>query len=243
VLKKPIRNYGNESNYQYGIKAGAARVMGLLARHGVTATFTAAAQALERAPALARAIVEGGHEVCCHGWRWIHQFQLDEAAERAFIRKGVESIRATTGTRPVGWLSRYLVTDNTRRLLAEAGFRYHMDDYSDDRPFWDVVGGKPIVVLPYALDSNDMKFWLAPGFMPRDWLSYALDTFAVLHEEGARDLRMMSLGVHLRIIGRPGRIGALDAFLAHVTKQPDVWIATRLQIADAFAAQHPPPAG
>ena len=143
ALKKPIRNYGNESNYQYGIKAGAPRVLRLLQTHGINATFTAAAVALERAPQLARDIAAQGHETCAHGYRWVHQFHMEEAVERAFIRNAVASIERTTGTRPYGWLSRYLLTANTRRLLAEEGFLYHMDDYSDDQPFWEVVAGKP----------------------------------------------------------------------------------------------------
>ena len=134
-VKKPIRNYGNESNYQYGIKAGAPRVMRLLDKYDVRATWTAAAVALERAPEIASYIRERGHEPCSHGHRWVHQFRMDEDAERKFIRDAAASIERTTGTRPVGWLSRYLLTDNTRRLLAEEGFRYHMDDYSDDVPF------------------------------------------------------------------------------------------------------------
>ena len=166
TLKKPIRNFGNESNYQYGIKRGAPRVMDLLERRQLTATFTAAALSLERAPALTERIVAGGHEVCSHGWRWVHQFQMDEVKERDFINKAADSIERTTGTRPVGWLSRYLLTENTRRLLVEAGFGYHMDDYSDDKPFWEQAGGKPILIMPYALDSNDMKMWTDPAYTP-----------------------------------------------------------------------------
>jgi len=239
-LKKAMRNYGNESNYQYGLKAGAPRVMRLLNDYGMTATFTAAAVSLERAPDLTKQIVAGGHEVCSHGWRWVHQFHMDEAAERDFIRKAVASIEATTGTRPFGWLSRYLLTDNTRRLLIEEGFRYHMDDYSDDLPFWDESGAKPILIVPYAVDSNDMKMWTAPSLTPRQWLDYAIDTFDWLYREGADDPKMMSLGLHLRIIGRPGRIGALEKFLQHVQKHDDVWIATRQQIAARWAELHPP---
>ena len=240
VLKKPIRNFGNESNYRYGIKAGAPRVMALLERARITATFTAAAQSLERAPDLARRIVEGGHEVCSHGWRWVHQFHMSEEEERDFIRKAVRSIERTTGRRPFGWLSRYLSTPSTRRLLIEEGFTYHMDDYSDDRPFWDYVDGKPIVIVPYALDSNDMKMWTAPAFTPADWLRYAVDTFDWLYAEGEREPRMMSLGLHLRIIGRPGRIGYLERFIEHVKRHDRVWIATRKAIADHWAAQNPP---
>jgi peptidoglycan/xylan/chitin deacetylase (PgdA/CDA1 family) len=243
VLKQPIRNYGNESNYQYGIKAGAPRILRLLDTYRVPATFTTAALALERAPALARDIVAGGHEICAHGYRWVHQFRMTEDEERAFIRQAMRSITATTGSRPYGWLSRYLLTPNTRRLLIEAGFTYHMDDYSDDAPFWDIVGGRAIVILPYALDSNDMKFWTAPALTPAQWLEYAIDTFEVLYSEGATQPRMMSLGVHLRIIGRPGRIGALQRFLQHLRTKPRVWCATRKQIADHFAAQVPAPTG
>ena len=242
TLKKPVRNYGNESNYQYGIKAGAPRVMDLLDQYGVAATFTAAAVALERAPNLVARIVEGGHEVCAHGHRWVHQFHMSEAIEREFIQSAVRSIQQTVGERPYGWLSRYLLTENTRRLLAEEGFSYHMDDYSDDLPFWNTDSGKPIVIMPYALDSNDMKMWTDPAYTPDAWLKYAIDTFDWLVKEGESGApKMMSLGVHLRIIGRPGRIGAFDAFLRHVTARRDVWIATRKNIRDRWAEANPAP--
>jgi peptidoglycan/xylan/chitin deacetylase (PgdA/CDA1 family) len=239
ALKAPVRNYANESNYLYGIKAGAPRVLGLLEKYRVPATFTAAAVSLERAPELARRIAGAGHEVCAHGWRWVHQFRMDEGAEREFIAKAVTSIEASTGSRPYGWLSRYLFTENTRRLLAEAGFLYHMDDFSDDLPFWDRSGEKPMLILPYALDSNDMKMWTAPAYTPAEWLDYAVDSFDWLLAEGVREPRMMSLGVHLRIIGRPGRIGAFAKFLEHATSRQGVWPATRLAIAKAWAEAHP----
>ena len=246
TVSRPMRMHGNESNYQYGIKAGAPRILRLLDDHRIRATWTAAALALERAPDLARAITARGDEVCSHGWRWAHQFWMDEAKEREFIVKARDSLERTTGVRPQGWLSRYLHTEATRRLLAEEGFSYHMDDYSDDFPFWDVVhtatGPKPMVILPYALDSNDMKFWLAPALTAKDWLTYATDTFDWLAAESEREgARYMSLGLHLRIIGRPGRIGALEGFLEHIAKRPDVWIASRSEIAAAFAAKIDPP--
>jgi peptidoglycan/xylan/chitin deacetylase (PgdA/CDA1 family) len=240
TLKRPVRNLANESNYQYGILAGAARVLGLLERYRIRTTFTAAAVALERAPNLARAIAAGGHEVCAHGYRWIHQFDMSEEEERAFIRQAVESIQKSTAQRPYGWLSRYLFTPNTRRLLIEEGFLYHMDDYSDDLPFWDFADGRAILVIPYALDTNDMKFWIAPALTPEQWLAYAIDSFEVLYEEGATDPKMMSLGVHLRIIGRPGRIRALERFVQHVRSRPGVWMATRRDIAEWWAANYPP---
>ena len=242
-IKAPVRNYPNESNYQYGINAGAPRVMRLLDQHGFACTFTAAAVALEKAPDLARAIAAAGHEVCSHGHRWVHQFSFDEARERDFIASATQSIRASIGTRPLGWLSRYLYTANTRRLLIEAGYFYHMDDFSDDVPRWESVeiDGTPrhIVVVPYALDTNDMKFWIAPGYTPAQWLDYAIASFDQLYEEGAAQPKMMSLGVHLRIIGRPGRIGALASFMRYVAAKKSVWVASRLAIAQRFAELNP----
>jgi allantoinase len=243
ALKIPIRNYANESNYLYGINAGAPRVLRLLERHRFTATFTAAAVALEKAPELGRAIAAAGHEICSHGYRWVHQFSFDEERERAFIRQATQSIERTAGARPYGWLSRYLFTPNTRRLLVEEGYLYHMDDYSDDVPRWDFVeiGGvrRGIVIVPYALDTNDMKFWLSPSYSPQDWLDYAVATFDQLYEEGASQPKIMSLGVHLRIIGRPGRIGAFAKFMQHVAAHKDVWVASRVAIARHFAELNP----
>ena len=233
-IKSPIRNYGNESNYLYGIKAGAPRVVDLLRKYGVKASWTVAAMSLENHRGVADAIRELGHEPVSHGWRWVHQFKMDEAAEREFIAKATASIALTTGTRPYGWLSRYFHTDNTRRLLIEAGYEYHMDDYSGDVPFLDTETSPlaPIAIVPYQLDTNDMKMWTDPAYTPRAWLEYAVDSFDQIYREGlAGNPRMMSLGLHLRIIGRPGRIGALEAFLAHVAKHDRVWIATRREIA------------
>jgi allantoinase len=241
-IKAPIRNYGNESNYLYGLKAGAPRVAKLLRDYDAKASWTVAALSLENHPEIAGTIVELGHEPVSHGWRWIHQFKMDEAAERDFIDKAVKSIERTTGTRPYGWLSRYFHTDNTRRLLIEAGFAYHMDDYSGDVPFWDreTVPGRPIVIVPYQLDSNDMKMWTDPAYTPANWLDYAKRCFDQLYREGIEgNPKMMSLGLHLRIIGRPGRIWAFEEFLKHVRSHDDVWIATRREIAEHFAAQVP----
>jgi allantoinase len=237
-IKAPIRNYGNESNYLYGLKAGAPRVARLLRDYDVKASWTVAALSLENHPDIAETIAELGHEPVSHGWRWVHQFKMDEAAERTFIQKAADSIERTTGTRPRGWLSRYFHTDNTRRLLIEEGFAYHMDDYSGDVPFWDrdTMPGRPIVILPYSLDTNDMKMWTDPAYTPTAWLDYARHSFDQLYREGEQgNPKMMSLGLHLRIIGRPGRIWAFEQFLRHVRAHEDVWVATRGEIVDHFA--------
>jgi peptidoglycan/xylan/chitin deacetylase (PgdA/CDA1 family) len=238
-VKSPIRNYGNESNYLYGIKAGAPRIFKLLREHQLMASWTVAAMSLENHPQIAEAIAELGHEPVSHGWRWVHQFKMGEAEEAEFIDKAVASIERTVGVRPYGWLSRYFHTDNTRRLLIERGFNYHMDDYSGDVPFWDreTVPGRPLVILPYQLDTNDMKMWTDPAMTPVQWLDYAKRSFDQLYREGEEgNPKMMSLGLHLRIIGRPGRIWALEEFLRHVTSKPGVWIASRGQIAQHFAS-------
>ena len=241
-IKAPIRNYGNESNYLYGIKAGAPRVVKLLKAYEIPASWTVAAMSLENHPEIAEAIAELGHEPVSHGWRWVHQFKMAEDEERAFIRKAVASIQKTVGVRPYGWLSRYFHTDATRRLLVEEGFHYHMDDYSGDVPFWDraTVPGRPIVILPYQLDSNDMKMWTDPAMTPEQWLGYAKRNFDQIYREGVEgNPKMMSLGLHLRIIGRPGRIWALEEFFRHVCAHDGVWVTTRKAIADHFRAQEP----
>jgi allantoinase len=241
-VKAPIRNYANESNYLYGIKAGAPRVVKLLQHYDIMASWTVAAMSLETHPEIAQAIVDLGHEPVSHGYRWVHQFKMDEDAERAFIRKSVASIEATCGVRPYGWLSRYLHTGNTRRLLIEEGFTYHMDDFSGDIPFWDrqTVPGKPIAIVPYQLDNNDMKMWTDPAYAADDWLTYAKRNFDQVYQEGVNGHpKMMSLGLHLRIIGRPARIWALEEFFKHVRAHDGVWVTTRKAIAEHLAKVHP----
>ena len=247
VPRRPVRVHGNESNYRYGVDVGAPRVFGLIEERSLRVTATAAALALERAPEVVARLVAGSHETAGHGYRWVYQYRMDEDAERDFIRRARDSIAASIGVPPVGWLSRFLHTDSTRRLLAEEGFSYHMDDYSGDLPFWQRIEcadgeTRPMLVMPYALDSNDMKMWTAPALNPADWARYAIDTFDWLLEEAdAEGARMMSLGLHLRIVGRPGRAGALRRVLDHVSGRGDVWVATRKDIAAAYAAAVPPP--
>ena len=239
ALRGSRRNLPNESNYRYGIKAGAPRLLNLLDRYGAPCTIAAAALALERAPELAARIGQSHHEVCAHGHRWSFQHRMEENEEREFIRKAANSIEASAGRRPLGWLSRYLFTENTRRLLAEEGFRYHMDDFSADTPWWDSSHEPPILVLPYALDTNDMKMWNDPAYTPRAWLDYLNDSLDWLLRESRNGARMMSVGIHARIAGRPGRAAALDAFLGRALTRPGVWPATRLDIAEAWQAAHP----
>lgn len=245
VPNRPMRVYGNESNYQYGIKAGWPRIRDLFDTYQFAPTITAAALALERAPEIAADIVARKWEVAAHGYRWSHQFWMDEEKERAFITKARDSLLKTTGQRPQGWLSRYLLTDQTRRILAEEGFTYHMDDYSGDMPFWENVetaqGIKPMLITPYAIDTNDMKMWVAPAMQPWDWAEYAIQSFDALLAEARRgQARVLNIGLHLRIVGRPGRIGALDRILAHIKAHEDeVFVAGRNTLAQAFEAQIP----
>jgi len=238
-VKGPIRNLANESNYQFGIKEGAPRILRLLAGHGFPATWTVCGQALEQAPSLARAIIAQGHEAASHGYRWKFQYGMDADTERGFIRDAVRAITATTGQRPLGWLSRYMPSENTRRLLAEEGFFYHMDDFSAERPFWDAPAGVPIVVVPYQIDTNDMKMWSDPAYTARAWLDYVIDSFDTLYEEGGEAPGMLSIGLHLRISGRPGRANALARLLQHIASRREVWVATRIEIARHFASRVP----
>jgi peptidoglycan/xylan/chitin deacetylase (PgdA/CDA1 family) len=241
-VKGPIRNHANESNYRFGLTCGAPRLLRLLTQYACPATWTVCAQSLEQSPDLACAITAAGHEACSHGYRWQFQYKMDETQERDFIRRARSSIEATTGQRPQGWLSRYLPSDNTRRLLAEEGFLYHMDDFSAETPFWDAPGGKPIIVLPYQLDTNDIKMWSDPSYTARVWLDYVIDSFETLYAEGGDSPGMLSIGIHARIMGRPGRARSFETLLQHITSRPNTWPATRQAIAHHFAAHSPWPA-
>jgi putative urate catabolism protein len=231
-----------ESVYEYGSRAGFWRLMRIFAAREIKVTVFAAALALERNPQAARAIREAGHEVCCHGWRWIGLHRLQEAEEREQLRKAVASIARSVGERPYGWYSRYAPSLNTRRLIVEeGGFLYDSDAYNDDLPFWLRVSGKHHLVIPYTLDANDMKFCVAPGFSaPSGYFEYMRDAFDVLYREGRTHPKLMSVGLHARLAGRPGRSAALERFLDYVLKHDRVWICRRIDVARHWIAMHPP---
>lgn len=233
-----VRDLAIESQYEYGSRAGVWRILEALADHGVRATFAACGRALERNPPAAAAIAAAGHEVCSHGYEWREPSTMTREEERRAIRRAVESIETTTGSRPVGWYSRWGPSVHTRKLLVEeGGFLYDSDAYNDDLPYEVDVAGRRFLVLPYSMDTNDMKFWLGGFSTAADFSEYLRETFDVLHREGARWPRMMSVGIHARILGRPGRIGALTTFLEHVARHEAVWIARRDEIARHWLAQ------
>ncbi|SEA33143.1 polysaccharide deacetylase family protein [Rubrimonas cliftonensis] len=225
-----------ESHFEYGARAGFRRILRVLDAHGVKATFSASARAFERSPWMAREIVASGHEVSAHSWRWERHANMDEAAERAVITRAVAAIEAAAGVRPVGWHTRSSASAATRRLVVEeGGFLYDSDAYNDDLPWVAEVSGRSHVVLPYAFDTNDMRFTRQGGFtFGADFARYCGDAFDTLHGEGGR---MMSVGLHLRIIGRPGRIGGLDALLGRMREAGDVWFARRMDIARHWRAR------
>ena len=230
-----------DSHFEYGSRAGWWRIREVLGQHGIPATVSSSGRAVEPLPLLAQDAVRRGQEVSAHGWRWEGHADLDESEERDRIARTVAAIKAVTGTRPVGWHTRSPGSVNTRRLLVEeGGFLYDSDAYNDDLPYLVQVGDKRHLVLPYAFDTNDMQFFHTNRFSgAADFAAYAIDAFDWLHREGAHAPKMMSIGLHLRMIGRPGRIGALDRILRHITNQGDAWIARRVDIANHWLAQFP----
>ena len=234
----PDRHLSMESIYEYGSRAGVWRILREFERRGLPLTVFGVSMALERHPELTRAFVELGHEIACHGWRWIHYQSMDEATEREHLRRGMEIIERLTGQRALGW---YTGRDspNTRRLVADhGGFLYDSDYYGDDLPFWTRVAktdGSEVdhLVVPYTLDSNDMRFATPQGFNTGEhFFQYLTDSFDCLHEEGRRGSpKMMSVGLHCRLAGRPGRALGLAKFIDYVLSHENVWIPRRIDIA------------
>jgi allantoinase len=238
---KGVRDLAMESMYEYGSRVGFWRLFRLFTERQVPITVFACAVALERNPAVARAIADAGLDVCCHGWRWIEHFQLTEAEEREHIRRAVDSVTRTTGSRPLGWYCRYGPSAHTRRLLVEeGGFVYDSDAYNDELPYWVTIGGRPHLVVPYTLDANDGKFCTPAGIGTGDeFFTYLRETFDVLYREGARGPRMMSVGLHCRLAGRPARADGLARFLDHVQRHEGVWLCRRIDVARHWHTQHP----
>jgi len=234
------RHMSLESLYEYGSRVGVWRLLRIFRERSLPLTVFGVAMALQRNPEAVAAIVEAGHEIASHGWRWISYQDVDEDTEREHIALAAGTIRKLTGQRPVGW---YTGRDspNTRRLVVEhGGFLYDSDSYADELPYWARVNDKPHLVIPYTLDCNDMRFATLNGFATGDaFFAYLRDTFDVLYREGERTPKMMSVGLHCRLAGKPGRSGALERFLDHVQKHDRVWICRRVEIARHWAAEHP----
>ncbi|PZQ46183.1 MAG: allantoinase [Rhodovulum sulfidophilum] len=239
AFPKDVRNLAMESMYEYGSRVGVWRVLDALAASGVPSTFFACAVAFEQNPAVAREVVAAGHEVCSHGYRWEEVFRLSRDEEREHMRLAIASFERTCGKRPVGWYCRYGASVHTRELVAEeGGFLYDSDAYNDDTPYFLDVAGQRRLVVPYTADVNDIRFWNSPGLTSaEDFYDYMRESFDVLYAEAAEGPRMMSIGLHPRIVGRPGRVRALKRFFDHARQYPDVWFATREDIARDWLAR------
>jgi putative urate catabolism protein len=234
------RHMSMESLYEYGSRVGVWRILELFKRHRMPLTVYGVAMALERNPAAVEAFLAAGHEIASHGWRWINYQHVPIDEEREHMRRAIEIHKRLTGERPLGWYTGR-TSPKTRRLVVEdGGFLYDADDYSDDLPWYDRRYGKPQLVVPYTLDANDMRFATPQGFNSGEqFFQYLKDSFDALYAEGARTPRMMSVGLHCRLAGRPGRIASLERFLAYAAKKPRVWIARRIDIARHWLKENP----
>lgn len=239
------RHLSMESIYEYGSRVGVWRILREFERRGLPLTVFGVAMALERTPEVAAACLELGHEIACHGWRWISYQNLPEAVEREHMARAIELHTRITGAPPLGW---YTGRDSpaTRRLVADfGGFEYDSDYYGDDLPFWLSVRRSdgslaPQLVVPYTLDANDMRFALPQGYSHGEpFFAYLRDAFDVLYAEGEERPAMMSIGLHSRLVGRPGRFAALQRFLDHVQAHEKVWVSRRIDIARHWRERHP----
>lgn len=235
-----MRHMNMESIYEYGSRAGFWRLRRLFTERAMPVTVYGVAMALERNPDAVAAMLDAGWEIATHGYRWIDYQHLPEEVEREDMLRAIAVHTRVTGSRPLGW---YLgrCSPNTWKLVSEeGGFLYNADSYADDLPYWDDRHGRPQLIVPYTLDANDMRFATSQGFNSGDqFLSYLKDSFDTLYAEGADRPKMMSVGLHCRLVGRPGRAAALARFLDHVRGHDDVWVTTRLDIARHWLREHP----
>jgi len=238
--REGVRHMSMESIYEYGSRVGVWRLFDLFKSRDIPVTVFAVAMALERHLDVAEAALKNGFEICSHGYRWIDYQYVPEDIEREHMNIAIEIQKRITGARPLGWYTGR-TSPNTRRLVAdEGGFLYDADDYSDDLPFWSTVSNTPHLVVPYTLDANDMRFGSAQGFNAgNQFFNYLKDSFDTLHEEGAQTPRMMSVGLHCRIAGRPGRFAALKRFVDYARSHDDVWFCRRIDIARHWRDRHP----
>jgi putative urate catabolism protein len=232
-----VRHMSMESIYEYGSRAGVWRILRLFEKFDLPLTVYGVAMAMERHPAVVDAFLKAGHEIASHGWRWINYQYVPLDEEREHMRRAIEIHRRLTGERPLGWYTGR-TSPNTRRLVAEdGGFVYDADDYNDDLPWYDTRYGKPQLVVPYTLDANDMRFASAQGFNSGEqFYQYLKDSFDVLYAEGGR---MMSVGLHCRLVGRPGRLASLERFIRYINRKSKVWVTRRIDIARHWLKNHP----
>jgi peptidoglycan/xylan/chitin deacetylase (PgdA/CDA1 family) len=237
------RDLAAESMFEYGARVGWWRLYRIFTKYQVPVTLFACAKALEANPPAAQAIAATDWDICGHGYRWIKHFELDEAEERRQIAAAVALIRETTGKPTLGWYCRYAPSENTRRIVAEdGGFLYDSDAYNDELPYWVRVPGpdnKPHLVVPYTLSTNDVKFGRGVFGPGEDFFAYLRDSFDVMYEEGAERPRMMSVGLHMRLSGHPGRASALMRFIDYIQSKDRVWICRRGDIARHWMVTHP----
>ena len=233
------RHMGMEQIYEYGSRAGVWRLLRLFERCGVPVTVFGVATALERNPAVVEALLEAGHEIASHGLRWINYQDVPEQVEREHMARAISIHKRLTGERPLGWYTGR-TSPNTRRLVADdAGFLYDADDYSDDLPFWTKAGGKAQLIVPYTLEANDMRFSGTGLNTGEQFFSYLKDAFDVLYAEGQETPKMMSVGLHCRIAGRPGKMAGVERFIRYAQGHADVWFARRIEIARHWRETHP----
>jgi putative urate catabolism protein len=236
------RHMSMESIYEYGSRAGVWRILELFRARKIPITVFAVAMAMQRHPQVIEQALKDGHEIASHGYRWINYHGMSIEEERAHMEKAIAIHSDICGARPLGWYTGR-TSAHTRDLVAEeGGFIYDADDYSDDLPFWSKQVDAPHLIVPYTLDTNDMRFATAQGFHTGDqFASYLIDAFDTLYAEGATSPKMMSVGLHCRLIGRPARFAGLVKFIDHVQKHEKVWMARRLDIAKHWMKTHPYP--
>ncbi|PSN86405.1 allantoinase [Candidatus Marsarchaeota G1 archaeon BE_D] len=236
----PKRDLAMESIFEYETRVAIWRILRVLRKNGVKATFFATAKTLEVNEIAAKAIVEQGHEICSHGYRWVEHYTLTREEEREHIKKAVEIITRITGKRPVGWYCREPSENTLELLVEEGGFLYDSDVYNDDLPYYVDIKGKKLLLIPYTPDVNDFHFFSNRFCCASEFFEYMRDSFLTLYEESEETPKLMNVGIHVRISGRAGRIVALDRFLNYAKRFKRVWIATREEIARHFMRLFPP---